>query len=158
MPPAALLCQAIIPSQSIGPASRRVVCVLCCARCADLLQGTHEELMASRGIYWDMWQMQKAQQALEAHLPHSHSSQEQTPPPGDSGGGSGQVGEGAGPSQPAAWRRQEVESGGEGTYRRTGHSQLAAAQEAEPELGLSETSSEDEEVEGVRQLHVTDAA
>eukprot|EP00887_Chlorella_sp_A99_P002243 scaffold10.g2243.t1 len=33
-------------------------------------QGMHEQLMAARGIYYDMWQLQAAEQTLEEHLPH----------------------------------------------------------------------------------------
>lgn len=34
-------------------------------------EGTHSELMAARGIYYDMWELQRAQQVLEAHLAES---------------------------------------------------------------------------------------
>ncbi|PSC71946.1 metal ABC transporter permease [Micractinium conductrix] len=59
-------------------------------------QGTHAELMAARGIYWDMWQLQRAEQALEAHLHPSDAqlAQQQQQQNGGGGGGGGSSDEG----------------------------------------------------------------
>ncbi|KAL4423145.1 hypothetical protein ABPG77_007798 [Micractinium sp. CCAP 211/92] len=49
-------------------------------------QGTHQELLSARGLYWEMWNLQLAEQELEGHL---HTGEE----------------EGGGPASPAARQR-----------------------------------------------------
>ncbi|KAL4440595.1 hypothetical protein ABPG75_003596 [Micractinium tetrahymenae] len=43
-------------------------------------QGTHQELMAVRGLYWEMWNLQLAEQELEGHL-HTGEGDDGAPPP-----------------------------------------------------------------------------